>query len=80
MSNTPYANEEKMLALVIANALLSNVIADSVFLNYCLVISEKMLALILENALLSDVIAHTRSGKNKMLPYDRVIVFLLTIA
>ena len=42
-----YANEEEMLTLVIENAPLSNVMADSVFNNYCLVISKNMLAFII---------------------------------
>ncbi len=41
---------------------------------------EEMLALVIENVPLSDVMAYTRSGKSRMLFYNLVIVFSLTIA
>ncbi len=39
-----------------------------------------MLALVIENAQLSDIIAHTRSAKSRVLLYNQMIVFSLTIA
>ncbi len=38
-----------------------------------------MLAPVIENAPLSDVMAHTKSGKRRMLLYNPVIVFAITI-
>ena len=74
-----------MLAPVIKNALLSDVMAytrsdKSKMLLYYLVMSEEMLAPIIKNTLWSNVIAHTRSGKCRMLLYNLVVVFSLAIA
>ncbi len=42
-------------------------------------IREEMLAPVKENARLSDIMAHTRSGKSRVLLYNPVIVFSVTI-
>ena len=53
---------------------------NSIFLNYYLIIREEILVPVIENAPLSNVMAYTRSGKNKMLLYNLVIMFFLTTA
>ncbi len=42
-------------------------------------IREEMLASVIENTPLSDVMAYTRSGKSRVLLYNPMIVFSLTI-